>query len=168
MNLIERYLTEMAETRGTRSNVAETSFYPALEHLLSEIGKGLSPRVRCVINLANRGAGIPDGGLFTADQFRRQARAASADENPFLAQTPARGVIEAKPPRDNVATIVETPQVERYWKRYGMVLVTNFRACVAGQVALIAIFNGTLALYLLLASYVFIGFLFDLYRDPRA
>ena len=47
-------------------------------------------------------------------------------------------------------------------------LVTNFRACVAGQVALVAIFNGTLALYLLTASYVFIGFLFDLYRDPRA
>ena len=47
-------------------------------------------------------------------------------------------------------------------------LVTNFRACVAGQVTLIAIFNGTLALYLLCASYVFIGFLFDLHKDARA
>lgn len=47
-------------------------------------------------------------------------------------------------------------------------LVTNFRACVAGQVALIAIFNGTLALYLLSASYVFIGFLFGLYGDYRS
>jgi geranylgeranylglycerol-phosphate geranylgeranyltransferase len=47
-------------------------------------------------------------------------------------------------------------------------LVTNIRACVAGQVALIAIFNGTLALYLLCSSYVFIGFLFDLYKDTRA
>lgn len=47
-------------------------------------------------------------------------------------------------------------------------LVTNFRACVAGQVTLVAIFNGTLALYLLSASYVFIGFLFDMYRDPQA
>ena len=47
-------------------------------------------------------------------------------------------------------------------------LVTNIRACVAGQVALIAIFNGTLALYLFVASYVFIGFLFDLYKDARA
>jgi geranylgeranylglycerol-phosphate geranylgeranyltransferase len=47
-------------------------------------------------------------------------------------------------------------------------LVTNFRACVAGQVTLIAIFNGTLALYLLTASYVFIGFLFDLHKDVHA
>ena len=47
-------------------------------------------------------------------------------------------------------------------------LVTNVRACVAGQIALIAIFNGTLALYLLSASYVFIGFLFDLHQDARS
>lgn len=47
-------------------------------------------------------------------------------------------------------------------------LVTNIRACVAGQVTLIAIFNGTLALYLLCASYVFIGFLFGMHRDARS
>jgi geranylgeranylglycerol-phosphate geranylgeranyltransferase len=47
-------------------------------------------------------------------------------------------------------------------------LATNIRACVAGQVTLIAIFNGTLALYLLSASYIFIGFLFDLYKDARS
>jgi len=46
-------------------------------------------------------------------------------------------------------------------------LVTNIRACVAGQVTLIAIFNGTLALYLFCASYVFIGFLFGLHKDVR-
>ncbi len=47
-------------------------------------------------------------------------------------------------------------------------LVTNVRACVAGQVTLIAIFNGTLALYLLAAGYVFVGFLFDLHQDARS
>ena len=47
-------------------------------------------------------------------------------------------------------------------------LVTNIRACVAGQVTLIAIFNGPLALYLFAASYILIGFLFDLYKDARA
>lgn len=47
-------------------------------------------------------------------------------------------------------------------------LVTNIRACVAGQVALIAIFNGALALYLFAASYILIGFLFDLYKDARS
>jgi geranylgeranylglycerol-phosphate geranylgeranyltransferase len=53
-------------------------------------------------------------------------------------------------------------------KRTYFGLVTNIRACVAGQVTLIAIFNGTLALYLFSASYVFIGFLFDLYKDSKA
>lgn len=47
-------------------------------------------------------------------------------------------------------------------------LVTNIRACVAGQVTLIAIFNGTLALYLLSASYVFIGLLFNLHKDAKS
>jgi geranylgeranylglycerol-phosphate geranylgeranyltransferase len=47
-------------------------------------------------------------------------------------------------------------------------LATNIRACVAGQISLIAIFNGTLALYLFSASYVFVGLLFDLYKDAKA
>jgi hypothetical protein len=127
-NMIKRYLTDMGEVRRTGSHVAETSFYPALERLLSDIGKTLSPKVRCVINIANRGAGLPDGGLFSADQFRRKTRDADAKENPFLVQNPSRGVIEAKPPALDVHKVAGTEQVERYWKRYGMVLVTNFRA----------------------------------------
>lgn len=47
-------------------------------------------------------------------------------------------------------------------------LATNIRACVAGQITLIAIFNGTLALYLMSASYVFIGLLFNLYKDAKS
>jgi hypothetical protein len=127
-NLIEGYLTDMGEVRRTGANVPETSFYPALERLLSDIGKTLSPKVRCVINLANRGAGLPDGGLFSADQLRRKTRDEDAKENPFLFQNPSRGVIEAKPPAEDVRRVAGTEQVERYWKRYGMVLVTNFRA----------------------------------------
>jgi hypothetical protein len=127
-NLIERYLADIGEIRGTRANVPETSFYPALERLLTDVGKTLSPKVRCVINLANKGAGLPDGGLFSVDQFRRKTRDADAKENPFLVQNPSRGVIEAKPPSQDVRQVAETPQIEKYWKRYGMVLVTNFSA----------------------------------------
>ena len=50
-NLLKRYLTDMGEVRRTGAHVAETSFYPALERLLSDIGKTLSPQVRCVIFL---------------------------------------------------------------------------------------------------------------------
>ena len=47
-------------------------------------------------------------------------------------------------------------------------LVTNFRACSCGQVMLIALFNQTLALYLYIATYVFVGFLFNLHGDAKA
>jgi hypothetical protein len=135
-NVIEHYLSDMSEIRGSRSNAPETSFYPALEKLLTSIGKGLNPKVRCVINLANRGAGLPDGGLFTADQFGRKSRSGEDKDNPFLAQNPSRGVIEAKPPSDDINKVAGSEQVERYWKRYGMVLVTNFRAfALIGQSA---------------------------------
>jgi hypothetical protein len=42
-NLIEQYLTELADIRGTRSNAPETSFYPALERLLTGLGDSRSP-----------------------------------------------------------------------------------------------------------------------------
>lgn len=45
-NLIEQYLTTIAETRGTRSNLPETSFYPALECLLTEIGHDFAKKRR--------------------------------------------------------------------------------------------------------------------------
>jgi geranylgeranylglycerol-phosphate geranylgeranyltransferase len=44
----------------------------------------------------------------------------------------------------------------------------NFRACVATEVALIALFNETLALYLLIISYILIGFLFAFHKDEKA
>lgn len=47
-------------------------------------------------------------------------------------------------------------------------LAINIRACVAGQIALIAIFNGTLALYLLVISYILIGLFFNQHSDARA
>ena len=44
----------------------------------------------------------------------------------------------------------------------------NFRACVATEIALIALYNETLALYLLVVSYILIGFLFALHKDAKA
>ena len=76
MNPLEAYLKEMRDIHSTGAAVAETSFYPALSGLFNEIGKTLKPKVRCVVNPANAGAGIPDGGLFTADQFQRTSDAA--------------------------------------------------------------------------------------------
>ncbi len=59
--------------------------------LLKGVGKTLKPKIRCVINLKNRGAGLSDGGLFTSEQFQKAAT------EPLPGTIPARGVIEVKP-----------------------------------------------------------------------
>jgi len=64
------YLRSLYEDHLSGEAVEETSGYGALQGLLNEAGRLLSPRVRTIINTRNRGAGIPDGGMFTADQFR--------------------------------------------------------------------------------------------------
>ncbi len=102
--------------------VAETSYYPALANLFNAAGKSLKPKVRCVMNLRNLGAGMPDGGLFTPDQFQRQA-----DGAPKAGQLPARGAIEAKGTKPEVQLIAESEQVQGYLKTYGIVIVTNLR-----------------------------------------
>jgi hypothetical protein len=70
MSAFENYLKELRDIRATGAAVAETSFYPALSNLFNEIGKGLRPKVRCIMPIADRGAGLPDGGFFAANQFR--------------------------------------------------------------------------------------------------
>ncbi len=71
MHPLEHYLRDLHEIRSTGAAVKETSYYPPLANLLNAVGQSLKPHVRCVINLANVGAGMPDGGLFTPEQFQR-------------------------------------------------------------------------------------------------
>jgi hypothetical protein len=69
---LEAYLSELAEIHATGAATGETSYYPALERLLSEVGRNLKPRVRCAMGLKNMGAGMAGGGLFTEHQFARR------------------------------------------------------------------------------------------------
>ena len=123
MNPLETYLKDLRDIRSTGAAVAETSFYPALSNLLNEIGKSLKPKVRCVINIANRGAGLPDGGLFTAGQFQK-ASDARAEARPAARAGRLGG--QADRPK-TVEKIARSEQVERYCAKYGLVLVTNLR-----------------------------------------
>ena len=100
----------------------ETSYYPALSNLLNEVGKRLKPRVRCIINLANRGAGFPTEACSPPDQFQKPSEA-----EPLPGQLPARGVIEVKSTKDDAWITADGEQVSRYWGKYRQVLVTNYR-----------------------------------------
>jgi hypothetical protein len=122
MDPVETYIRDLLDIHRSGQAVKETSYYGALANLLNAIGKTLKPRVQCIINLKNRGAGIPDGGLFTPDQLQRVS-----EEQRFISQLPARGVIEIKGTGDEVRKIAASEQVLRYLGRYGQVLVTNYR-----------------------------------------
>ncbi len=121
MNLFETYILELHQIRSTGAATPETSYYPALSNLFNEIGKTLKPKVRCLINLKNRGAGLPDGGLFTPDQFQKTTT------EPMPGAVPARGVIEVKPAGEDAWLTAGGEQVSRYWGKYRQVLVTNLR-----------------------------------------
>ena len=121
MTTLEAYLTSLREIRSSGEAVVETSFYPALINLLDEIGKSLKPKVRCISQLKNRGAGSPDLGLFTEDQLKKRGKEES------LPQNPARGVIEIKPTSSDAWLTADGEQVSRYWGKYRQVLVTNYR-----------------------------------------
>ncbi len=121
MNPVETYLKQLSDSRASGAVVGETSRYVFLSNLLNEIGKTLKPKVRCFIGLKNQGAGLPDGGLFTADQFPKPS-----DLEPPKGQVPSRGVIEVKSPNDDISEIIKSDQVHKYLKRYGLVLVTNY------------------------------------------
>ncbi|MBZ5627666.1 MAG: N-6 DNA methylase [Acidobacteriia bacterium] len=123
MNPLEIYLKDLYEIRSSGEATDETSYYPALRTLLNNVGAHLKPKVRCVINIKNRGAGLPDGGLFTQDQFQKLPE----DGQPLQGQIPARGAIEVKSTKDDAWLTADSRQVSRYWNRYSQVLVTNYR-----------------------------------------
>ena len=111
----------MAEIRSTGGATSETSYYSALENLLNELGRLLKPKVICNGQLRNQGAGHPDFALYTSNQCRKGA--------PKLGQgeIPERGVIEVKPLADESWQTAQGEQATKYYDRYGLVLVTNYR-----------------------------------------
>ena len=123
MDALEAYFSELSANRAAGS-VPETSGYGALATLLNEVGHKLKPHVRCVVNPANRGAGIPDGGLFIANQFEK------GQTEPLPGQLPARGAVEAKAPSADARLVAQSDQVMKYLAKYRQVLVTSYREFV--------------------------------------
>ena len=117
--LLETYLTQIALLRGT--GVPETSGYPALSELLGTLGQTLKPKVHCIINPANAGAGIPDGGFYTPNQLPKGGR------EPIPGLLPERGVMEVKPVAKDIEDFVNDEQVLRYLNKYRQIFLTNYR-----------------------------------------
>ena len=118
-SIVEDYLSDLRRVRASGGATGERSTYGPLANLLNDIGATLKPKVFCVGELAQQGAGHPDFGLYAAKQVQRG--------KPREGQLPECGVVEVKPPDDDAWLTADSDQVSRYWNRYRLVLVTNTR-----------------------------------------
>ena len=116
---VETYLADLRRIRASGGATGERSTYAPLANLLNDIGATLRPKVFCVGELAQQGAGHPDFGLYAAKQLQRG--------KPREGQISECGVVEVKPPGDDAWLAADSDQVSRYWQRYRLVLVTNTR-----------------------------------------
>ena len=116
---VEEYFGDVRRIRASGGATGELSFYPALTNLLNAVGNTLSPKVFCVGQLAEQGAGHPDFGLYTRQQMQKG--------KPRPGQIPERGVVEVKPAGDDAWLTADSDQVSRYRGLYRLVLVTNTR-----------------------------------------
>ncbi len=116
---VEAYFADLLRVRASGGATGELSSYGPLTGLLNAVGAVLKPKVFCVGQLADQGAGHPDFGLYTAKQIQKG--------RPHEGQTPERGVIEVKAVDDDAWLTAAGDQVSRYWGRYRLVLVTNTR-----------------------------------------
>ena len=116
---VEAYFAGVRQIKSAGGGTDEKSLYGPLSNLLDAVGATLQPRVFCVQELADHGAGHPDFGLYTTQQVQKG--------KPKSGQKPERGVIEAKGVDDNAHQIAQSPQVRQYLEGYQQVLVTTFR-----------------------------------------
>ena len=97
------YLTDLGRMRASGGGTGERSSYPALANLLNAVGATLKPKVFCVAELADQGAGHPNLGLYAARQVQRG--------RPKKGQIPERGVVEVKSAAENTRTTAVGEQV---------------------------------------------------------
>ena len=128
---VEAYFADLRQVRASGGATGERSSYTPLANLLDAVGATLKPKVFCVGELADQGAGHPDFGLYEAKQVQRG--------RPREGQTPEHGVVEVKAAGVGASRGVGASsggdawltaagdQISRYWNRYRLVLVTNAR-----------------------------------------
>lgn len=114
---VKAYFTELKQVRASGGATTERSNQVALANLLNAVGATLKPKVFCVVELAEQGAGHPDLGMYSVNQLQKG--------RPREGQIPERGVVEMKAPGTDVSVTAESDQVIGYMDRYGLVLATN-------------------------------------------
>jgi hypothetical protein len=119
IEIVETYFSAVRDVHRIGAGTKERSYYPAVAELLNAIGQELKPKVICLSDLGDVGAGHPDFGLFAANQVQKG--------EPRKGQMPERGVVEMKGVADETWLTAETKQVSKYFGAYRLVVVTNIR-----------------------------------------
>lgn len=122
MDLLRRYLGEIARVRSTGAGTQETSYYGALQGALNQVGDELKPKVYGLPQMSGT-AGFPDFGLFTAPQMGKGGAPAVWPEGP----APERGAVEADDIQAPLSVKRGSQQIRDYLAAYGLVLITNYR-----------------------------------------
>ncbi len=122
---VETYFAALRQVRASGGATDERSLYPPLAALLDAVGATLKPKIFCVSDMTDQGAGHPDFGLYV--KKRSSGSRSSAAPKPNGSDVPERGVVEVKPLHDDAWLTAASDQVSRYWQRYRLVLVTNCR-----------------------------------------
>lgn len=122
--ITEQYLRAMQAIVATSDATDELSYYPALSALLTAVGATLASPVTFVAHPRGTDDARPDGGLYSHRQLIAEALPAEA----LLSSVkPDHGVVEVKGVAVEIGTLAASTQVRRYWERYHLVLITNYR-----------------------------------------
>ena len=116
---VEAFFAELRRIRQSGVATDERSTYFPLATLLTAVGATLKPKVFCVVEPIDQGAGHPDLYLYVEKQLQR------GQPHRGQEQTPERGVVEVKASGEDTREQTVHDQVSRYWQRYHLVLVTN-------------------------------------------
>ncbi len=119
VKIVEEYFDGLRKIRLTGGSTDERSNYEPLIKFINAIGSTMRPKVFCVGELADQGAGHPDIGLYTTSQIQQG--------KPREGQIPERGIVEVKSTKEDMETISASDQINLYWSHYKLVLITNFR-----------------------------------------
>ena len=94
ISAVEAYFTDMGRVHASGGGTGERSYYPALANLLCAVGDTLKPKVFCVLEGADQGAGHPDYALYTAKQVQKgRPREGQVSYSLSARSARARGVV---------------------------------------------------------------------------
>ena len=81
---VEAYFADLGRIRASGGATGERSRYAPLAYLLNAVGATLKPKVFCVGELTDQGAGHPDFGLYTTKQIQRGRPRGGPNEDGFV------------------------------------------------------------------------------------